>query len=223
MTGEQSVEQLSDSVLKSLSEYLGAHAGAFFVRDGVAYRRVATYGAPRAAPESFGPDDGLLGQAVKDRRTFLVDDLPDGYLTVGSALGQATPPHVAIVPASIDADVKAVFELGFSGRLGARRGAARPCRGTDRDGGSIRRVPHNPQEICSKKRSGRRRSSGTGRGTPRQQRGTGGAGSRRSRNRRRGSKFSRRNWKRRTQLEEQTQLAETPARRGDAGPLGRFR
>ena len=46
VAGDQSVEQLGDGVLKSLAEYLGAHAAAFFVKDGGSYRRVATYGAP---------------------------------------------------------------------------------------------------------------------------------------------------------------------------------
>ncbi|MBN9120707.1 MAG: response regulator [Planctomycetes bacterium] len=115
MAGDQRVEQLGESVLKFLAEYLGAHAGAFFAQDAGAFRRVATYGAPATggAPERLDVNDGLVGRAVKDRRAFLIDDVPDGYLKLGSALGQANPRHLAIVPTATDDGANAVFELGF--------------------------------------------------------------------------------------------------------------
>ncbi len=46
MGGNQRLEQLGDRVLKFLAEYLDAHAGAFFAKDGGGYRRVAAYGVP---------------------------------------------------------------------------------------------------------------------------------------------------------------------------------
>ncbi len=113
-TGVKTADRLGDSVLKCLAEYLGAHAGAFFVRDGEGFRRVATYGTPAdSVPERFDLSDGLLGQAVKDGRPFLLSSLPDGYLMVGSALGRAKPRQLAVAPAGIEGDVGAVFELGF--------------------------------------------------------------------------------------------------------------
>jgi CheY-like chemotaxis protein/CHASE3 domain sensor protein len=114
MLGEQRVEQLGESVLKFLAEYVDAHAGALFVRDG-AYRRIATYGVPAAGgtPEAFDPGDGLLGQAAKDGRTFYVRDVPDGYLSVASALGRGKPRHLVIVPMKEDGAVNGVLELGF--------------------------------------------------------------------------------------------------------------
>ena len=114
MAGDQRIEQLGEGVLKWLSEYLGAHAGAFFAQEGAGFRRIATYGVPTGgAPDRIEPDDGLVGRAVKDRRTFLVHDIPSGYLQVGSALGRGDPRHLAIVPAGMDGGINAVFELGF--------------------------------------------------------------------------------------------------------------
>ncbi len=115
MIGEQRLDQLGDSVLRFLAEYLNAQAGAFFVRDGSRFRRVSTYGVPVAAatPESIELNDGLLGQAAKDARTFLIRDVPDGYLTIGSSLGRSKPQHLLIVPAVADDAVNGVFELGF--------------------------------------------------------------------------------------------------------------
>jgi CheY-like chemotaxis protein/CHASE3 domain sensor protein len=114
MLGEQPVEQLGESVLKFLAEYLDAHAGALFVSDGH-YRRIATYGVPSGGgtPERFEPGDGLLGQAAKDGRTFYTRDVPDGYLAVGSALGRGNPRHLVVVPVKEEGAVNGVLELGF--------------------------------------------------------------------------------------------------------------
>jgi len=115
MVGEQRPEELGQNVLSFLAEYLGAHAGAFFVATGDGFRRFATYAVPDGSgvPERFTVGDGLLGQAVKDRQTFIVRDVPPGYLTVGSALGQGRPVQLLIAPLSVDGIVNAVLELGF--------------------------------------------------------------------------------------------------------------
>ncbi|WP_216856331.1 response regulator [Acidisphaera sp. S103] len=115
MLGDQRSEQIGGNILGFLARYLDAHAGAVFVGDGDAYRRVSTYGVPADAnmPEGFRPREGLLGQAAVEGRPFIIRDVPDGYLTVASALGQDKPRHLVISPASVDGAVNTVVELGF--------------------------------------------------------------------------------------------------------------
>lgn len=115
MLGDQSLEQLGNNVLQFLASYAGAVAGAFFVGAGGIYRRASTYGVPDGAklPSEIRPREGLLGQTAAENRTLIVNDAPDGYLAFGSALGQAQPRHLALVPANLDGKVNAVFELGF--------------------------------------------------------------------------------------------------------------
>jgi CheY-like chemotaxis protein/signal transduction histidine kinase len=43
----------------------------------------------------------------------VLGDVPDGYLTIGSALGRDRPRHLVIAPATADGVVNAVVELGF--------------------------------------------------------------------------------------------------------------
>jgi signal transduction histidine kinase/DNA-binding response OmpR family regulator/CHASE3 domain sensor protein len=115
MLGDQRTEQLGDNILQFLARYLDAHAGAVFVGGGDAYRRMSTYGVPAGAniPERFTPKEGLLGQAVVEGRPFIIRDVPEGYLTVASALGQDKPRHLVISPAGADGVINAVVELGF--------------------------------------------------------------------------------------------------------------
>jgi CheY-like chemotaxis protein len=113
--GEQRVEQIGENVLRFLAEYVDAHAGAFFVSRNGEFGRVATYGVPGASgiPNRITAGDGLLGQAIKDVRTFIVRDVPEGYLTIGSSLGRRKPLQLVIAPITADDTVNAVYELGF--------------------------------------------------------------------------------------------------------------
>ena len=113
--GEYHIERLSTKILQFLAEYLDGKVGAFYVIHGYDFRRVGGYGVPAGTPivDRFEMGDGLLGQAAKDKRPFIVDEVPEGYLTVGSALGHAAPRSLLISPSQADGQVNAVFELGF--------------------------------------------------------------------------------------------------------------
>jgi signal transduction histidine kinase/DNA-binding response OmpR family regulator len=117
--GDQNLVQLGDSILRFLTGYLGAQAGALFVKDSQVFRRYAAYGVPARAPvpSEIALGDGLLGQAARENRSFLVNDVPDGYLVMGSALGESKPRSLLITPATADGETNAVVELGFLGRV----------------------------------------------------------------------------------------------------------
>jgi len=121
IAGDQPVDKLGGNALRFLAEYLGASAGAIFIRNGDGYLRRASYGVPAGAavPERVAPGDGLLGQAIADGRGFALETVPDGYLYLGSALGQAKPGQLLIAPALIDGEVNTVIELGFVGAMPA--------------------------------------------------------------------------------------------------------
>jgi signal transduction histidine kinase/DNA-binding response OmpR family regulator len=113
--GEQPLDGLAQSALTFLADYLGARAGALYIANGEGFRRHATYAvlADAPLPERFGPGDGLLGQAVADRRSFTIDDVPADYLAYGSALGRAVPETLVIATTQADGAVNAVIELGL--------------------------------------------------------------------------------------------------------------
>jgi signal transduction histidine kinase/DNA-binding response OmpR family regulator len=67
-----------------------------------------------ALPAEIRPGEGLLGQAVRERRALRLDAVPDGYLRVGSGLGLASPRAILVMPVEVDGEVNAVLELGFA-------------------------------------------------------------------------------------------------------------
>ncbi|RYD18918.1 MAG: histidine kinase, partial [Verrucomicrobiaceae bacterium] len=123
MSGEKSMGPLAESILGFLSRYVDAHAGAVFADRGGSFERVALVGAPASngIPERFNSGEGLLGRAVVERSSRRIDDVPESYLRVGSALGEGLPKHLLILPATADDSVNAVIELGFLTPLNARR------------------------------------------------------------------------------------------------------
>ncbi len=115
MLGDQTLQSLGDSILQGLAGYLSAQGGALFVEDSGTFHRLATYGVPEGSPlpDRFRPGDGLLGRALQEKQSIVVQDLPEGYFTIGSALGQQAPRHLLIAPLSIDGRINTVVELGF--------------------------------------------------------------------------------------------------------------
>ena len=115
MLGDKTVQQLGDSILDFLAPYLGAQAGVLFEGEGDNFERAAQLGVPRDAeiPKRFGAREALLGRVSADGRPIIVRDVPEGYLTIGSALGRDKPRHLVIAPFNADGVVNAVIELGF--------------------------------------------------------------------------------------------------------------
>lgn len=115
MGGEKSVEEVGEAILVFLARYLGFQGGALFKCEGGRFQRAATLGIPADAdmPVGFLVKEGLLGQVAAEGAPLVLQDIPDGYMTIGSALGRDRPRHLVIIPAKADEVVNAVLELGF--------------------------------------------------------------------------------------------------------------
>ena len=99
MSGDQRLEQLGENTLKFLAEYVHSPVAVMYVREEGRYRRIAAYALPSRnnVPESFLPGDGLLGQAVRDQRSFLIDDMSESTPATGPP---ATGPPATGPPAT---------------------------------------------------------------------------------------------------------------------------
>ena len=115
MLGDKTVQQLGDSILDFLTPFLGAQAGVLFKGEGDLFKRAAQLGVPADAdiPRSFVLREGLLGRVAADGQPVILHDVPESYMTVGSALGRGKPRHLVVAPFSADGNVNAVIELGF--------------------------------------------------------------------------------------------------------------
>ncbi|WP_150305384.1 response regulator [Pseudomonas saliphila] len=118
--GEQSTKELGQNILRFLTNHLGAVAGAIYSLDNGRYSLLARYGVPEngTLPAHFEGNDSLFAHVLEDQRPITVGELPEGYISFGSSLGQQTPRFLALGPATVDGEIKALFELGFLNPVG---------------------------------------------------------------------------------------------------------
>jgi signal transduction histidine kinase/CheY-like chemotaxis protein/HAMP domain-containing protein len=113
--GDIAPADLARGALSYLARTVGAQVGAAYAADGsgslglLATFALSDEGLPRVIP----PGEGILGQAVRDDRVAVLSDLPEAYVRIKSALGEAPPRQVVIVPFGYHGRAIGVFELGF--------------------------------------------------------------------------------------------------------------
>ena len=120
LIGQQGMNQLGRSILEFLGQYLGSVVGAVYVREHHGgLTRIASYGFSREqekADQSFYSAEGLVGQAVQEKRLIQLSDLPEHYLKVTSGLGEGEPRSVVLLPFTDEDRATGVVELGFLGQ-----------------------------------------------------------------------------------------------------------
>ncbi|MCI5131876.1 MAG: HAMP domain-containing protein, partial [Candidatus Electrothrix sp. EH2] len=114
LRGDQSLGELSKRIINYLASYLEAQVGALYIYDKNFLRFRAGYAcAPGKAPaDRFALGEGIVGQAALEKKTIIIDEVPDDYVQVSSGLGEKKPVHIAVVPFIYNDSVKAVLELG---------------------------------------------------------------------------------------------------------------
>lgn len=123
MRGEQDVSHLTKNVITYLAKYIGASVGVFYVADShESVQMTASYAFSNRKQliNRIRIGDGIVGQALLERETLILEEVPDDYMSVSSGLGHSSARYLLIVPVLQDNLVKGVIELGmlkaFAGR-----------------------------------------------------------------------------------------------------------
>ncbi|MDE2156214.1 MAG: response regulator [Xanthomonadaceae bacterium] len=98
---------------------LKAGVGLFYGYDDTSSRLdlLGSYGLRLGtpAPDQYVPGEGLVGQCAADRKAIILDEVPDNYVHIESASGDALPRHIAIFPVLYRGCLIGVLELaGFT-------------------------------------------------------------------------------------------------------------
>jgi signal transduction histidine kinase/CheY-like chemotaxis protein/HAMP domain-containing protein len=114
MQGHRDLQVVARLVMNELAPLVRVQLGTFLlVEDGGAgpeLRVVGTYGHGGGTGR-FALGETLVGQAAAAKQTVVVDDVPPGYFTVASSLGQAVPLHLIVLPIVVEDQVLGVIEL----------------------------------------------------------------------------------------------------------------
>jgi PAS domain S-box-containing protein len=119
--------ELARTLLSGLAPLIGLGHGIVHsrVEGAERLRRIGTFACLEPADESaeisFG--EGLAGQCAVEKTPLVLDPAPEGYVRVGSGLGDAAPRALAFLPALHKGELVGVVELATLGALGARERA----------------------------------------------------------------------------------------------------
>lgn len=112
MRGDKDVTTLANDVIAQLCAYLNAQTGVFYVRENGHMKLAGRYALHLDGQHQIiSLGQGIVGQVASDGRHILLSDIPDGYMKVQSALGQAKPKNIIVFPFKHEGEVKGVSEI----------------------------------------------------------------------------------------------------------------
>jgi len=118
MQGHRDLAVVAELIMDELAPLVGAQHGTFFLSeptddDDTRFRLIAGYGlrAGRAEPIQYRLGQSLIGQAARSKRSIVVSNLPEGYVSISSGLGEAPPANLAVLPILFEDQVIGVIEL----------------------------------------------------------------------------------------------------------------
>jgi HAMP domain-containing protein/CheY-like chemotaxis protein/signal transduction histidine kinase len=118
MQGQRDLQTVSRLIMSELTPLVGAGYGAFFLseeieEDAPALQLISSYGykTRKKVANRFKLGESLVGQAALERQSILITEPPDDYVKVASALGEATPKNIIVMPVLFEDQVMAVIEI----------------------------------------------------------------------------------------------------------------
>jgi GAF domain-containing protein len=111
-------QELYDQIVSQLAKYLNANqAGIFLINEksatecAILLEACYAYQRKKFIEREFGMGEGLVGQAIQEKNTIFMTNVPQHYTKITSGLGEATPGCILIVPLLDDTNVVGALEL----------------------------------------------------------------------------------------------------------------
>jgi signal transduction histidine kinase/DNA-binding response OmpR family regulator/HAMP domain-containing protein len=123
LQGQRDLQTVGRLILSELAPLIGAQHGVFYVTDQgdsePVLKLLASYAYrdDEGLPAQFRFGEGLVGQTAVDSRRILVSEVPSDYIKINSALGEAPPLNIVVLPALFEGETRAVIELASFDRF----------------------------------------------------------------------------------------------------------
>ena len=120
MRGEQDVSGLTEQVITYIANYTGAQVGVFYIADEARNLSLASsyaYQRRKNVPSIIAVGEGIVGQAVKEKKTIMFSNVPEDHISVNCGMGQSSPNNLMVSPILLEGSVKGVIEIGCFGEF----------------------------------------------------------------------------------------------------------
>jgi HAMP domain-containing protein/signal transduction histidine kinase/CheY-like chemotaxis protein len=117
LQGQRDLLAVSKLILAELAPLANIQHGVFYINDSTDaepdLRLLASYAfnTRKHVITRIHSGEGIVGQAAFEQQRILLTDVPADYIQIGSALGEAPPVNVIVLPVLFEGQVKAVIEL----------------------------------------------------------------------------------------------------------------
>ncbi|MEU4062775.1 HAMP domain-containing protein [Streptomyces wedmorensis] len=118
MQGTRGLPEIAELIMAEVPPLVAAQYGAFFLAGdgerGTELVMTAAYGSPDdpdAPPRRFRLGQSLVGQAARDRRALVVEQVPAGYATIASGAGAGEPRTLIVLPIVVEEQVLGAIEF----------------------------------------------------------------------------------------------------------------
>jgi len=110
--GERILEKLAENLITTLTTYINAPLGTVYILNKeYQYTLRGNFAASHAPVMIDG--EGLSGQAIKNKKTIIIKDVPENYTPISSSLGNTAPACLIILPLVYAKDCIGIIEIGL--------------------------------------------------------------------------------------------------------------
>ncbi len=115
LQGQRDLSTVGRLLLSELTPLVDAHQGVIYQMEPEAADLKLLSAYADDPTDGYAPrlrlGDGLLGQSVVEKRSLLISDLPPDTVPIRTAMYQAVPRNIVVLPILFEDQVKAVIEL----------------------------------------------------------------------------------------------------------------
>ncbi len=116
LIGDQSIEELAANTISFLCAYLKANIGAVYLLSDIDNTLVLNgqyaFSSPKDIKEKFSLNEGLIGQAAREKKQISLTDITDEHIRITSSVLNAKPKHLLITPFLFEGKTVGVIEIG---------------------------------------------------------------------------------------------------------------
>ncbi|MBB6499507.1 signal transduction histidine kinase/DNA-binding response OmpR family regulator/CHASE3 domain sensor protein/HAMP domain-containing protein [Pedobacter cryoconitis] len=114
MVGEKNLDTLAHDVLETIIQHTGAQVAAFYLlEEDRLLHLTGSYALEEdQRKQILKQGEGLVGQVLKSGKQILLNDIPEGEMTISYAAGNTRPKNIVAVPVIRNKRVVGVMELG---------------------------------------------------------------------------------------------------------------
>jgi len=108
------LEKLTEKILSNIAKEFDIVQGLLFIKEkeNDVFNIVGKYAYfGEEEPKSFKTGETISGQVAKNKKAFILEEIPDDYVTILSGLGSSSPDHVIIIPIISNDETIAIIEL----------------------------------------------------------------------------------------------------------------